>query len=102
MVSLCSVEYTIDGFMDKNRDALEANIAEVLQASASPFVAQLLPVQAAVGTLGSQFKAQLATLMHTLNKTSPHFIRCIKSNNVKVADTFDSMVRTHHAHPSDC
>jgi myosin-5 len=83
------VEYTIEGFVEKNRDALEANIAEVLQASALPFVAALIPPEAAVRTLGSQFKAQLLTLMETLNRTSPHFIRCIKSNNLKVSDTFD-------------
>jgi len=86
------VEYTIEGFVEKNRDALEANIAEVLQASTLPFVAALIPPEAAVRTLGSQFKAQLLTLMETLNRTSPHFIRCIKSNNLKVSDTFDSQM----------
>lgn len=75
------VEYTIEGFTSKNSDSLEANISEVLQASQSPFVAALIPPEVgAVRTLGSQFRAQLVALMDTLNKTSPHFIRCIKSD----------------------
>lgn len=69
------VEYTIEGFCDKNRDSLESNISEVLQASQSPFIAALLPNEKGATTLGNQFKTQLATLMDTLNKTSPHFIR---------------------------
>jgi myosin heavy subunit len=34
-------------------------------------------------TLGSQFKAQLVTLMEKLNSTSPHFVRCMKPNKEK-------------------
>lgn len=69
------VQYSIEGFMDKNRDSLESNISEVLQASSAPFVAGLIPVETGSRTLGSQFKAQLMALMETLNKTAPHFIR---------------------------
>lgn len=86
------VQYHIEGFMDKNKDSLESNIAEVVQSSSNNFVKALIPNEGAAKTLGAQFKTQLATLMETLNKTSPHFIRCIKSNNLKVADTFDSQM----------
>jgi myosin heavy subunit len=41
-------------------------------------------------TLGAQFKKQLATLMDTLNDTMPHFVRCMKSNDQKKGDIFNS------------
>jgi myosin-5 len=43
-------------------------------------------------TLGSKFKTQLQSLMSSLNKTSPHFIRCIKPNMAKVGDNFDAVL----------
>lgn len=43
-------------------------------------------------TLSSQFKQQLQSLMDTLNKTEPHFIRCIKPNSNKCADYFDAQM----------
>jgi hypothetical protein len=54
----------------------------VLQASQSPFIAALIPNEKTSTTLGNQFKSQLGTLMDTLNKTSPHFIRCVKRSVV--------------------
>jgi myosin-7 len=86
------VDYRVEGFCEKNKDSLEVNIAGVCQHSKSHFVAALVPIDQGKTTLGVQFKAQLTTLMNTLKATSPHFIRCIKSNMLKVADTFDGML----------
>ena len=41
-------------------------------------------------SLGSQFSAQLNTLMQRLNACQPHFIRCIKPNLHKQASAFSS------------
>jgi myosin heavy subunit len=41
-------------------------------------------------TLGTQFKMQLADLMLVLNATDPHFVRCMKPNDLKRADTFQA------------
>ena len=35
-------------------------------------------------TVGSQFRSSLRGLMTTLNSTTPHYIRCIKSNDRKL------------------
>ena len=35
-------------------------------------------------TVGSQFRCSLRGLMATLNATTPHYIRCIKSNDRKL------------------
>ncbi|CAG5135330.1 unnamed protein product, partial [Candidula unifasciata] len=40
-------------------------------------------------TVGSQFRDSLCSLMDTLNATSPHYIRCIKPNDLKEAFLFE-------------
>lgn len=39
--------------------------------------------------VGSQFRESLNLLMLTLNSTTPHYVRCIKPNDDKMAFTFD-------------
>jgi hypothetical protein len=41
-------------------------------------------------TVGRKFSIQLESLMATLNKTQPHYIRCIKPNQLKRPNIFDS------------
>mgnify|MGYP001186789914 CR=1 FL=1 len=41
-------------------------------------------------TLGAQFKTQLASLIATLNATTPHFVRCMKPNDNKAGNLFDA------------
>ncbi|XP_066541823.1 unconventional myosin-Va [Hoplias malabaricus] len=40
-------------------------------------------------TVGLQFRNSLQLLMETLNATTPHYVRCIKPNDYKLAFTFD-------------
>uniref|UniRef100_A0ABM5EXU1 Unconventional myosin-Va isoform X1 n=1 Tax=Pogona vitticeps TaxID=103695 RepID=A0ABM5EXU1_9SAUR len=40
-------------------------------------------------TVGHQFRNSLHLLMETLNATTPHYVRCIKPNDLKVAFMFD-------------
>ena len=84
------VNYNVAGFLVKNQDLLEQNITEVVLSSQSPFVQLMVPgTGVSKVTVGGQFKAQLHALMSTLQQTAPHFIRCIKSNLLKISDTFD-------------
>ena len=41
-------------------------------------------------TVGKKFTIQLENLMQTLNRTEPHYIRCIKPNPQKKPNIFDS------------
>jgi myosin heavy subunit len=100
------VSYNTTNFLEKNKDSLHADIAAVVQGSTSPLVAEIMAAGAAGGgaakggrtarsgakkkqpTLGAQFKAQLNSLMTTLNTTFPHFVRCMKSNDAKKGDIF--------------
>eukprot|EP00601_Ochromonadales_sp_CCMP2298_P023667 CAMPEP_0173273484 /NCGR_PEP_ID=MMETSP1143-20121109/1925_1 /TAXON_ID=483371 /ORGANISM="non described non described, Strain CCMP2298" /LENGTH=675 /DNA_ID=CAMNT_0014210219 /DNA_START=96 /DNA_END=2120 /DNA_ORIENTATION=- len=94
-----AVQYTVGGFLDKNRDSLSLTAREVMERSASELVQQLFKQtaeadpnqrkQSSKSTLGGQFRAQLINLLTTLNSTEPHFIRCVKPNHLKVGGVFD-------------
>merc|ERR1712123_83129 len=46
-------------------------------------------------TVSSAFRAQLESLLATLNSTDPHFIRCIVPNNFKTPGLLDSTLVMH-------
>ncbi|KAJ5320518.1 hypothetical protein PENANT_c033G03137 [Penicillium antarcticum] len=111
------VTYESDGFIEKNRDTVPDEHLEVLRNSSNPFIKEILdtaaavrekdsasvsskPVAAAPGrrigvavnrkpTLGGIFKSSLIELMHTINSTEVHYIRCIKPNEAKEAWKFE-------------
>lgn len=84
-----TVEYAIQGFLQKNLNKLSPDLADLIGKSNRKYVSGLAP-DASNATVGSKFKTQLAELMAALKPTQPHFIRCIKSNTLKVSHTFDS------------
>ncbi|CAI7925744.1 unnamed protein product [Closterium sp. NIES-54] len=84
------VKYSTAEFISKNMDAVVSEHEVLLQKSADPFVAALFPptppddkagkATSKFASLARSFKQQLAQLMETLNRTEPHYIRCIKPN----------------------
>uniref|UniRef100_A0A7N9B243 Methyl-CpG binding domain protein 3b n=1 Tax=Mastacembelus armatus TaxID=205130 RepID=A0A7N9B243_9TELE len=100
------VQYECNGFLDKNRDTVFEELINVLKAS--QLVAELFQQQGNVSsvangsvrtgkrairehklTVGSQFRQSLQLLMDTLNSTTPHYVRCIKPNDLKQPFMFD-------------
>ncbi|KFM70740.1 Unconventional myosin-Vb, partial [Stegodyphus mimosarum] len=107
------VKYEVVGFLEKNRDTVMEEHINILKASQFELVAELFeeeksdtklkpvakvrsaapPVK--VGqkqhkkTVGSQFRESLCLLMSTLNATTPHYVRCIKPNDQKIAFYFE-------------
>lgn len=99
------VEYSTDGWLEKNKDPLNDNLTRVLASSSDRHVKALFADYAestsAVGaaamtfgkkravkkgafrTVGQRHKEQLASLMGTLYATQPHFVRCIVPNPLK-------------------
>ncbi|GMP92319.1 hypothetical protein CsSME_00042593 [Camellia sinensis var. sinensis] len=96
------VMYDTSGFLEKNRDLLHLDTIQLLssckchlpQVFASSLLAQSeKPVVGALYKSGgadsqklsvaAKFKGQLFQLMQRLESTTPHFIRCIKPNNVQ-------------------
>uniref|UniRef100_A0A665WRR6 Methyl-CpG binding domain protein 3b n=1 Tax=Echeneis naucrates TaxID=173247 RepID=A0A665WRR6_ECHNA len=102
------VQYECDSFLDKNRDTVFEELINILKASQSELVAELFQQQENVSavangsvrsgkrstrehklTVGFQFRQSLQMLMDTLNSTTPHYVRCIKPNDLKEPFMFD-------------
>jgi len=88
-----TVCYTADNWLDKNVDPLNDDCKRALNSSSKPFFQALFPLdptaEAARGsgarfnTVGGNYREQLNVLMNVLRATEPHFIRCIKPNNLQ-------------------
>ncbi|KAL3623630.1 hypothetical protein CASFOL_032446 [Castilleja foliolosa] len=92
------VTYLADLFLDKNKDYVVAEYQDLLTASKCNFVAGLFPPlpeesskSSKFSSIGSRFKLQLQSLMETLNSTEPHYIRCVKPNNVLKPAIFENL-----------
>jgi myosin heavy subunit len=89
--------YNAVSFLDKNVDSLYEDVMKVMRTSRSPFIAELFADRRTdeekskrPPTIGNQFKKHLADLVGTLKECKPHYVRCIKPNDVKSADFTDT------------
>jgi myosin-5 len=92
------VLYQSDQFLDKNKDYVVAEHQELLSASKCSFISGLFPPlpeetskSSKFSSIGARFKQQLQALMETLNSTEPHYIRCVKPNNVLKPAIFENV-----------
>jgi myosin protein heavy chain len=100
------VEYSTEGWLEKNKDPLNDNITRLLAASSDKHIATLFadcadPDDEAGGTrsrvkkglfrtVAQRHKEQLSTLMNQLHSTHPHFVRCILPNHKKRPKQFSA------------
>uniref|UniRef100_A0A3B5MVP3 Osteoclast-stimulating factor 1 n=1 Tax=Xiphophorus couchianus TaxID=32473 RepID=A0A3B5MVP3_9TELE len=83
------VSYDVGGFCERNRDVLFNDIIELMQSSEYLFIRALFPENLEVEkrgrptTASSKIKKQANSLVQTLMKCTPHYIRCIKPNETK-------------------
>ncbi|KAK6024617.1 hypothetical protein OSTOST_09572 [Ostertagia ostertagi] len=85
------VTYSVNGFMDKNRDTLFQDLKRLLFNSKSGLLHSLFPdgsksvteVNRRPPTAGYLFKNSMLTLVAQLASKEPHYIRCIKPNEEK-------------------
>jgi len=100
------VEYSTEGWLEKNKDPLNDNITRLLSESSNKHVAALFldcaePDESeGVGrsrvkkglfrTVAQRHKEQLSTLMNQLHSTHPHFVRCILPNHKKKPKQFSA------------
>jgi myosin heavy chain 9/10/11/14 len=102
------VEYSTEGWLEKNKDPLNDNVVELLTQSSEGFIKNLFEDEAASASQTSQrntrvkkglfrtaaqkHKEQLNFLMNQLNNTHPHFVRCIIPNHDKRPKHFDNLL----------
>ncbi|KAF3791934.1 Myosin-8 [Nymphaea thermarum] len=91
------VTYQTELFLDKNKDYVVAEHQALLCASKCSFVSGLFPPSpeessksSKFSSIGSRFKQQLQSLLETLSSTEPHYIRCIKPNNLLKPSIFEN------------
>jgi myosin protein heavy chain len=100
------VEYSTEGWLDKNKDPLSDNITRLFAASTDKHIAHLFsdcadPDDEVGGTrsrvkkglfrtVAQRHKEQLSTLMNQLHSTHPHFVRCILPNHKKKPKQFSA------------
>ncbi|KAI8125545.1 Unconventional myosin-XV [Lucilia cuprina] len=99
------VWYCVDGFLDKNRDALRSDVLELLGSSKLQLVSDLtkqlraqrdsgktLPkgnngrfvtMKPRTPTVAARFSDSLQQLLQSMGRCNPWFVRCIKPNNEK-------------------
>ncbi|KAI5649888.1 hypothetical protein M9H77_35893 [Catharanthus roseus] len=91
------VTYQTEFFLDKNKDYVVPEQQALLGASKCTFVSSLfppLPEESAksskFSSIGTRFKQQLQSLLETLSATEPHYIRCVKPNNLLKPSIFEN------------
>ena len=92
------VEYSTDGWLEKNKDPLNDNITRLLASSQDNHIATLFSdcgnadevdhprsrvKKGLFRTVAQRHKEQLSSLMNQLHSTHPHFVRCIIPNHKK-------------------
>lgn len=88
------VSYNINGYCEKNRDVLFQDLIDLMRSSSDSFVSNLFPDQPTgpgkrPSTAASKIKSQANQLVDKLMKCYPSYIRCIKPNEAKQANTMD-------------
>ena len=94
-----AVEYSTEGWLEKNKDPLNDNITRLLAASTDKHIANLFHdcadsdedfgasrsrvKRGLFRTVAQRHKEQLSSLMGQLHSTHPHFVRCILPNHKK-------------------
>ncbi|XP_055639147.1 unconventional myosin ID [Toxorhynchites rutilus septentrionalis] len=97
------VIYSINGFIEKNRDTLFQDFKRLLFHSKDRLISSMWPEGAQditkttkrPLTAGTLFQRSMAELVATLLRKEPFYVRCIKPNDIKSASVFDD-VRVEH------
>ncbi|XP_032340230.1 unconventional myosin-Ig isoform X2 [Camelus dromedarius] len=91
------VTYSVEGFIDKNRDFLFQDFKRLLYNSTDPTLRAMWPdgqqditeVTKRPLTAGTLFKNSMVALVENLASKEPFYVRCIKPNEDKVAKKLD-------------
>ncbi|XP_034016403.1 unconventional myosin-Ig [Thalassophryne amazonica] len=91
------VTYSVDGFLDKNKDLLFQDFKRLMYNSANPVMKEMWPdgqlsiteVTKRPLTAATLFKNSIVALVDKLACKEPYYVRCIKPNELKSPMLFD-------------
>jgi len=92
-----TVSYDTAGFLERNRDTFHGDLIQLIRSSKNKFLHFIFHKdlknssihQKRAPTLCEQFRKSLDSLMRTLIKCQPFFVRCVKPNDIKQPGLFD-------------
>uniref|UniRef100_A0A8C6ZZF2 Myosin IG n=1 Tax=Nothoprocta perdicaria TaxID=30464 RepID=A0A8C6ZZF2_NOTPE len=91
------VTYSVEGFLDKNKDTLFQDFKRLLYNSTDPVLRAMWPdgeqsiteVTKRPLTAATLFKNSMVALVDNLASKEPYYVRCIKPNDAKSPELFD-------------
>ena len=96
------VSYNVAGFIDKNKDAILAQVSSLLATSSNSILAEIFAEKSILDdgsnrsrnsmhspTIFTKFKSQLHSLMADIESTKTLYVRCIKPNSSKSSEEFN-------------
>ncbi|KAI9906887.1 hypothetical protein PsorP6_003602 [Peronosclerospora sorghi] len=89
------VQYNSEGFGDSNKDYLSKNVALIISETTNKLMRYLFPEEIDLNdkrmanTAGYKIRTQCDALVTALMDCTPHYVRCIKSNDQKQANKMD-------------
>ncbi|KAG2396629.1 Myosin-2 protein [Vigna angularis] len=88
------VLYDTNDFLEKNRDTMSSDCIQFLSSCNSELLQLFSKMfnQSQKQSVATKFKVQLFKLIHQLESTMPHFIRCIAPNTKQLPDIYDEGV----------
>ncbi|XP_012557219.1 unconventional myosin-Id isoform X1 [Hydra vulgaris] len=97
------VKYSVDSFLDKNKDDLYQDFKRMLYNSEHSILKEMWPegkqditqVTKRPQTTGTIFKNSMIALVENLLKKEPYYVRCIKPNSIKSPLKFDDELISH-------
>eukprot|EP00929_Paragymnodinium_shiwhaense_P105644 TRINITY_DN7068_c0_g5_i1.p1 TRINITY_DN7068_c0_g5~~TRINITY_DN7068_c0_g5_i1.p1 ORF type:complete len:1270 (+),score=398.91 TRINITY_DN7068_c0_g5_i1:76-3885(+) len=88
-----TVDYTTGGWLDKNNDRLLAECEDLISDSSTPTLKSLGEEdkgekRVAFRSISKKYQQDLGELLHTLESSNLHYIRCFKPNEVQKPKVF--------------
>merc|ERR1719369_682549 len=104
-----TVDYSITGWLDKNKDPLNESVIQLYQKSSVKLLATFYPPPepedaskkggkkkgGSMQTVSSAFRANLGVLMTNLRSTHPHFVRYLIPNEIKKPGLMENFLVIH-------
>ncbi|KAJ6655115.1 hypothetical protein lerEdw1_006019 [Lerista edwardsae] len=92
------VTYSVEGFIDKNKDTLFQDFKRLMYNSTDPVLQEMWPegkqsiteVTKRPLTAATLFKNSIVALVENLASKEPYYVRCIKPNDLKSPLSFDT------------